>query len=148
VSLRLALVWEFPLSFEDRPSADLRSEFETLPRALPQLDALARGRSFAPLSAYCDQRPIPCGIVLWMENPPAEDLATAHAAAHGPWQEWFDSSAGLQTVTGLQEALTKPGAGMRLARRSPTLIRELRDLAAGLQRAIDAGVRFRLQGSL
>lgn len=107
---------------------------EVLAEQLEDLEALAAQASVTPLSAFGDQRQVPYDF-----DAAPEDLD----AVLGPCTDWFEASSGASAVAQLIDVLQRPDHAGAIRDRDAVL-EELAALRSCLEKAADAGAKFRL----
>src|SRR5262245_53050599 len=98
------------------PEATFDTHGLALYRAEHWLDLVARIHEQPSLLSFCDFRPIPGGLTIWLEmldeKSPEQvwnELLMAMDQVHGPWNAWFPVADGVKAVEGLLTIIEREG---------------------------------------
>lgn len=129
----------------DLPDAAYHSDGRALLAAFPKLDLIARRHGWPSPFLFCDPRPVPGGILHWLEHRLAEDLAAETEAESGSWTNWFPSSDGLVMAEGLLGIIRSGTDGTKRLPQRTVVEDQLEQLANCLRLAAERGMRFRFE---
>jgi hypothetical protein len=122
--------------FDRKFDSTFKTTGEFLGSAMEQLEGVAESMGLVPLGAFGDNRLVPDDF----DGPPWEVDEVL-----GPWNEWFDCSAGVSAVEALSAALESESALRARFEMADAVVAELDDLAQQLRAGETQRARFRLQ---